>query len=937
MSNLWMNEDSVNEIVDQAFYPMIKFGAEMMGIELPRNPEDDQFSLSKENLPDQNASDAELCQACAGMTIKALRSDEGYLHTEEIEDFLESAKICPLCALLQQTMCHAVRFHIERKEAIEDPMEALNLFAAFMAVTKHCYMFKPTPVILKLDRGGLNDLNCECLVMGTIMSLPMQNAKARALFFGRLLLHDSKRKSIVPMRPRGSDEEVLRRLSAWLDERRKEVPVWSDASAEKPLPTRVLDLGQPDLERFSQKSLEQDLRLMESKGQRGHYTTLSYCWGGYTEFKTTKSNYHDRLEGIRFADLPKTYADAVRITRSLGVRYLWIDALCIIQGDSKDWLHEAGCMSDIFWNTTCRIAANDGKDPTKGFFPPKGTPASIKMPHLASAELGAALSEVETNTPTKDDEVDNLGIPGLGEMSAFEEDPSTDFKFTESINRDVSRQASIESFGQEGQFTNDALDQRSYSEDDYVNFHPNQSLEIDKDPESPETSTSHSFLEKLEEKFDRNLRLHGDKPIEPEEEEGPSEMYLTYPKAYAIDVDRGPLNTRGWVLQERLLASRTIHFTKDHIYCEDQDDLCGEDWVRRYFTWRSSINKTSSCSRAELFPERNFSSTATALLGRQDDDLWFQRSLYRRADGQYVPEPWLKICELFSRCELSYDGDRLAAIAGLIKKKQELRQASAAEDGEQVNVQNFFGMWEDNLHNELCWMAADESKARYLHKLNLPSWAWIAYKGHIKFTRDRRWSRNPGPVRLAPFPEMELISYDVPDALPELPLIKPASITIRAPIRKVHSISIKKTTYATEDLPREELAKCSPFHFDERTGTIPLPMAASSECQEMFDEDDRLVGFVSFDEDRHLMGDLFCAHISTLRDEAPAHDSQLQNSDEIDETEYDIQNSCPVILAYALILIRKKSDEGMLYRRVGMAELNYEWMSEGVSTKAKII
>lgn len=54
------------------------------------------------------------------------------------------------------------------------------------------------------------------------------------------------------------------------------------------------------------------------------------------------------------------------------------------------------------------------------------------------------------------------------------------------------------------------------------------------------------------------------------DENEPLEVYLTSPRSYATDVDHGHLNTRGWVLQERLLAPRTIHFTSEHIYCEDQ-------------------------------------------------------------------------------------------------------------------------------------------------------------------------------------------------------------------------------------------------------------------------------------------------------------------------------------------------------------------------------
>jgi len=89
----------------------------------------------------------------------------------------------------------------------------------------------------------------------------------------------------------------------------------------------------------------------------------------------------------------------------------------------------------------------------------------------------------------------------------------------------------------------------------------------------------------------------------------PPKILVTLPKFYSRDIDDGHLNTRGWVLQERLLATRTIHFTENHIYYEDQDDICGEDWVRRQFTWRSCITKESKSTRSILFPEDSIRST----------------------------------------------------------------------------------------------------------------------------------------------------------------------------------------------------------------------------------------------------------------------------------------------------------------------------------------
>jgi hypothetical protein len=112
------------------------------------------------------------------------------------------------------------------------------------------------------------------------------------------------------------------------------------------------------------------------------------------------------------------------------------------------------------------------------------------------------------------------------------------------------------------------------------------------------------------------------------------------------------------------------------------------------------------------------------------------------------------------------------------------------------------------------------------------------------------------------------------------------------------------TTYCTQKQTREELADSSPFFFNKETGTVPIAMATMSECQEIFDEKGKLIGFVSFDEHTVMEGDFFCAHISTLWEEGKP------------------------ILAYALILARIRND-GWRFRRVGLAELNYEWITEG--------
>lgn len=66
--------------------------------------------------------------------------------------------------------------------------------------------------------------------------------------------------------------------------------------------------------------------------------------------------------GIAFGSLPRTYQDAVIVSRSLGFRYLWIDALCIIQNDKQDWLQEAAKMASVYHQSSCTISTHAASD-----------------------------------------------------------------------------------------------------------------------------------------------------------------------------------------------------------------------------------------------------------------------------------------------------------------------------------------------------------------------------------------------------------------------------------------------------------------------------------------------------------------------------------------------------------------------------------------------
>ena len=93
------------------------------------------------------------------------------------------------------------------------------------------------------------------------------------------------------------------------------------------------------------------------------YATLSYCWGQAEFIKLTAANATMLEAGIRIVDLPKTFQEAITICRSLGIDYLWIDCLCILQDSLEDWQQEASQMGAIYAGSALNIAAADATSP----------------------------------------------------------------------------------------------------------------------------------------------------------------------------------------------------------------------------------------------------------------------------------------------------------------------------------------------------------------------------------------------------------------------------------------------------------------------------------------------------------------------------------------------------------------------------------------------
>jgi hypothetical protein len=130
-----------------------------------------------------------------------------------------------------------------------------------------------------------------------------------------------------------------------------------------PLPKRVIDLG-PEGSGLAP-------RLYESNLEHENYIALSHRWGTEQGLRALRQNVWFLSVGLKTRSLPKTFRDAIIVTRALGVRYLWIDSLCIIQDDPLDWQIESSKMCDIYANSFLTIVAAGSFSDAQGFLAPR--------------------------------------------------------------------------------------------------------------------------------------------------------------------------------------------------------------------------------------------------------------------------------------------------------------------------------------------------------------------------------------------------------------------------------------------------------------------------------------------------------------------------------------------------------------------------------------
>ncbi|KAF5568927.1 heterokaryon incompatibility protein [Fusarium phyllophilum] len=171
-------------------------------------------------------------------------------------------------------------------------------------------------------------------------------------------------------------EEAIDKIRGWIDacETKHDHCPQQHSTA---LPKRVLKITNNDVSLYI--SQKEDVQTEDQR-----YVALSYRWGNDLPLRLTKDTMDDFIRGHSISRLPETLQDAVRISRNLGFKFIWIDALCIVQDDENDWVEQSALMADIYRYSSLNLCAADSAGCGSGM-------VEMAAPHLM--EIAAATTQ----------------------------------------------------------------------------------------------------------------------------------------------------------------------------------------------------------------------------------------------------------------------------------------------------------------------------------------------------------------------------------------------------------------------------------------------------------------------------------------------------------------------------------------------------------------
>ncbi|KAJ4347160.1 uncharacterized protein N0V89_011098 [Didymosphaeria variabile] len=290
-----------------------------------------------------------LCTDCSGMSFESLL--EGHTHLRDARQLLTSSKTCSLC--------HLIRLALNR----DTVKEVGNDFE-----TGYYDRVAEAPLVLygvfdeEEEHDAVEKAKNGTKLVGIDVHVPLMDDELDITILGVYPTSTSSTVDLIGGRPslqEAGSEEAMQLITTWMQDCIHSHPRCVRTTSEPKLPTRVLDLS------------GESIRLVITQDQQDRYAALSHCWGPNPPLMTKTHNIDSHRMGISFGALPKTFQHAVQIVRRIGLRYLWIDSLCIIQDDKSDWEREAIQMGSVYEGAHVTIAATGSSNAYDGCFIPR--------------------------------------------------------------------------------------------------------------------------------------------------------------------------------------------------------------------------------------------------------------------------------------------------------------------------------------------------------------------------------------------------------------------------------------------------------------------------------------------------------------------------------------------------------------------------------------
>ncbi|KAI9150016.1 hypothetical protein HJFPF1_09766 [Paramyrothecium foliicola] len=322
------------------------------------------------------------CSKCSAMTgtwegLGALLSKKGYEHHNWYDMQEAAAQGCPLCEHMFEVLEHE---DWEFDEADGSVTRKPTLIWATVNESYATGRRDEKPGLSLFD--GLQLLGIEVFIP---LDPGLAHHPDRDGQLYHMITHPADPCShFVPgkMESKELSTEMVSKLRLWLDECVNRHAACPRHTANT-LPRRILEVGDENT----------PIRLHQSRqNEKGSYATLSYCWGkNARQLMTTRATIQEHMVTVAYEHLPRTIQDAVRVCRVMGIDYLWVDALCIVQDDDDDKLDQIAQMGSIYKRSTVTLVAAGAESVNDGFLEDaKHRPSmweDLSLPHKPVAEL----------------------------------------------------------------------------------------------------------------------------------------------------------------------------------------------------------------------------------------------------------------------------------------------------------------------------------------------------------------------------------------------------------------------------------------------------------------------------------------------------------------------------------------------------------------------